>query len=330
MKKFLSLLLIIAAIISCKKDDDPTPTPQAKNPYEKMVEALQSNGNFNSFLSAAEYAEMENVIENQGFSAMIFAPNDNAFSVYMQEQGITDLSAFANADRANELMFTVLSGGLTLDNLDEGYYQTEADPTRVETKNGTNVFISASTRAATPSLYGSAIISDLGVYNDSIIVNELKNFPTMPSFMDMMTEDPKLSEYEEAILRLLQMETFMNDSSAMTVLAFSADATSGLAQAFGVNALSEMTTEEMQAFIDRNIIEGEMIDFTSIEEPQTFQNRFGSEVTIAPLLLLNRSAASYRMTYSDLPIAVLFSAPNTNIQTDNGMMHIYGSVSNIE
>ncbi|PXY41148.1 hypothetical protein DMB65_09340 [Flavobacterium cheongpyeongense] len=94
MKKKIHQLLVFSFLIllsSCSKDayDDYYERPDSLEP--PIYQRLESLGNFKNLLVLIEKAGYKDILGKAGYWTMM-APNDEAFTKYFQEQGITDVN----------------------------------------------------------------------------------------------------------------------------------------------------------------------------------------------------------------------------------------------
>ncbi|TCD05631.1 hypothetical protein EZ449_16210 [Pedobacter frigidisoli] len=100
LPKFLIVFLtVIFFLTSCRKKEFDEFYGRPENLGDPIYQQLQAKGNFTRFLDCIDKAGYKETLSTAG-SWTIFAPNDQAFNTYMQENSITEL----NADLASKIV----------------------------------------------------------------------------------------------------------------------------------------------------------------------------------------------------------------------------------
>ena len=132
MKKFLSNLTLLVAVIfiaaSCDNEDDP----QVDQPTQNVVEIAQSDASFSTLVTALSEADLVSALNGNG-PFTVFAPTNEAFNALLAETGLTVEELLASDLLDDVLLYHVVPGKIL---------STDLSNTSVETLSGETITIS--------------------------------------------------------------------------------------------------------------------------------------------------------------------------------------------
>jgi uncharacterized surface protein with fasciclin (FAS1) repeats len=106
-KFFLAILLFSGCVA-------PVSLPEAKE--QTLWLNLQGKPDYSSLVFALQRTELHNLLQNNG-PVTLFAPNNEAFSLYLNDQLVNNLAAMPLADLRNLLLFHMIPGRLLFKNM---------------------------------------------------------------------------------------------------------------------------------------------------------------------------------------------------------------------
>lgn len=99
MKKFSKILLFsffFFSLLGCQKEEFDKYYGRPANLEDPIFQSLEANGNFTNLISVIETAGYKDILSKAGYWT-IFAPNDEAFKMFFQENaqinGLSDIDS---------------------------------------------------------------------------------------------------------------------------------------------------------------------------------------------------------------------------------------------
>lgn len=95
--RLLVILMLFVAFSSCRKEEFDAYYGRPDTLADPIYQQLQARGNFTAFLACIDKAGYKEILSTAGFWTL-FAPNDEAFKIYLQEKGLTGVDQLSEAD----------------------------------------------------------------------------------------------------------------------------------------------------------------------------------------------------------------------------------------
>jgi len=115
---YLLILPFLALFASCSRDvfDEYYARPDYLE--DPIYQQLDARGNFKNFTALIEKAGYKDILSKAGYWTM-FAPNDEAFTKYFQEKGISDVSKIDDATAAKIVKYALVYNAFREDQLSD-------------------------------------------------------------------------------------------------------------------------------------------------------------------------------------------------------------------
>ncbi|HJS00084.1 MAG TPA: fasciclin domain-containing protein, partial [Flavobacterium sp.] len=115
---YLLILPLLVLFASCSRDvfDEYYGRPDYLE--DPIYQQLDARGNFKNFLVLIEKAGYKDILSKSGYWTM-FAPNDEAFTKYFQEQNISDVSKIDDATASKIVKYALVYNAFREDQLSD-------------------------------------------------------------------------------------------------------------------------------------------------------------------------------------------------------------------
>lgn len=204
------LLTGLVAMQACKEDDNVKVSPRP----EYTISQLLDQSGFKLFVEALELAGLRAEVDAMEAST-IFAPNDNAFALYMQQMGAESLAEIDPSALASVLRYHIASQEFTTTTLPRSVYTLSGDSVIIVKPeggpinlNGKFSFVATNRTAANGTFHGVSFLLT----------------PPATSIMEVIAADPELSILNEALVQTGLDALFLEPTASYTVLAPTNDA----------------------------------------------------------------------------------------------------------
>ncbi|MDN3669799.1 fasciclin domain-containing protein [Echinicola jeungdonensis] len=111
----LLMIAILGIMTTSCNDDDPAPMSEEKD----IVEIVVEGNNFTTLEAAVVEADLVTILEGEG-PFTVFAPTDNAFNLFFNENGLSAEELLASPDLSGVLTYHVLDGEVMASNVNPG------------------------------------------------------------------------------------------------------------------------------------------------------------------------------------------------------------------
>ncbi|WEK20170.1 MAG: fasciclin domain-containing protein [Candidatus Pedobacter colombiensis] len=157
-KRLIVILTLIVALASCRKKEFDAYYGRPATLADPIYQQLQARGNFTSLLYCIDKAGYKDILGKSGYWTM-FAPNDDAFSKFFKEKGISGVDQIDAITATGIVKYALIFNAFKTDRL--GDFQSNAgwvvnsafkrrtayyDSVYTEVVNGKNIKIIASNR----------------------------------------------------------------------------------------------------------------------------------------------------------------------------------------
>jgi len=186
MKKFLHRFLIITLVLvsfsSCVDDDDNGNVINGPTALDYLIDSP----NHSIFLDALARTQLDQILDNSG-SITIFAPTDQAFSVFLAANDYGNVGAIPEDLLRTLLLYHIQSESRTVDQYNSQYYKTQAsvDASQMD------AFVSLTNDVLRINNEASVTIPDNRVSNG--IVHVVDTVLDLPNVITLLAANPTFS-----------------------------------------------------------------------------------------------------------------------------------------
>ena len=250
--KYLLILIFSTLLFACGGDDD-------NNDPESVFERLERNASFSILVQAIETAGLEETLNNLDSNFTIFAPNNEAFTNFLNEMGIDAATLLANPDLANILLYHVISGSIV-----DSATASDSVGMAIEMASGDNAIVSS----VGPTLYiNVSAITSIDMMADNGIIHTINKVMVVPAEQGTPTlnivETAQADERFETLVTALTTANLVtalsNPDANFTVFAPTDDAFAALGQGT-INALLN-NVASLTDILEKHVIGGAAVDF---------------------------------------------------------------------
>ncbi|MGB6036166.1 MAG: fasciclin domain-containing protein [Cryomorphaceae bacterium] len=318
---FLILLGLSIGLISCSKEesDDSPQSPTA--PSKSLAELVQEKPQFSILSEALIKTELFSEIED-AVSLTFFAPNNEAFVAFFDENEITDDNgdgsrlddAFANLGDTltHTLLYHMINERISSSDLNVAKYKStmctfspDSDPLTVRVALHNNTVI------VNGGIGIGGIVLDANINATNGIIHELDGILVMPNVVDHAIANPELSELVNAVVTTNSWNSLCPLAS-LTIFA-------PLNSAFEdrSSTMEEYSTEQITEILGYHVLE------TQVHAEDISA---GDELTyIGQYLTIELSPDGTRAILTDA-VGEKSTVVLTNLQATNGVVHIIDGV----
>jgi uncharacterized surface protein with fasciclin (FAS1) repeats len=115
---YLLVVLFLGLVTSCSKDTFDEYYGRPENLEPPIFQQLEARGNFKNFTALIEKAGYKDILGKSGYWT-VFAPNDEAFAKFFQEQGISDVTKIDNALASKIVKYAIVYNAFKEDKLSD-------------------------------------------------------------------------------------------------------------------------------------------------------------------------------------------------------------------
>lgn len=180
------VFLATGFLVACSDDDDTVaPTqPPVGNSIEDFVE---DNADYSTLDQALEITGLDETLDQNG-TFTVFAPNNDAFSAFLLENGFENLNAIPTETLKRYLLNHVLGSELNSGSITSGYVSTLA------TKEGTDANLSLLVNTDNGvMLNGFSTVTTADIETDNGIIHAVDKVIPLPTLATFAANDSNLS-----------------------------------------------------------------------------------------------------------------------------------------
>ena len=310
--KILSFLLVFVFLFSCSKGTTDDDLPQEKTIFETISTSMGY-----SYLSyALQKTELDVVLSGEG-PYTLFAPDNDAFIVFLMENGYSSVEEVPTDLLRQLLLNHVMAGQKEYRNFVTGYFQTQA----TSAVNDLPLSLYINQVSMRVRLNGTARIVQGNVRTTNGIIHAVDNIIPIPSLATFVVSDPELynlalaltrSDLTEDYIEILSVE---NASAPFTVFAPTNQAFINVLSELELSYLIDIDEPTLKATLDHHVVLDSNVLSADLTDNLTIST-LGGELTANVsdgASLTDGNARTANITFPD-------------IQANNGVMHLIDKV----
>lgn len=272
--RILSALLIAFCLIgwSC---DEPT-NDRKVDPGSNLLQVLNQQDNLSLFADAINRTGFSNVIQKEHLNFTLFAPNNAAFTTYLQEAGYAALSEIP-AEALTDLVGYHITFGLSLG--------SSLDSARlIDTFDDRRIFVFATNSSPTITLNNQAQVVETNKIANNGIIHTLDKVLTPPTrslagyiAFRATAEEPEFTLLNRALQHAGLIEQLSNTKNSLTLFA----PTDAAFNTAGYTTVEDIENEDPAVL--RNILQYHLLSryrFTSMLPNGELTSLQGKKVTV--------------------------------------------------
>lgn len=315
IKLFKGMLIAIIAVsvISCGNDDE-VQTPKS-NTIADFVTANKAG--YSSLLAALEKAELVSVL-NGTDKYTVFAPNNDAFSTFLEENGFADLNAVPKETLKQILLNHVVSGTVKSTDLSTGYVNTLSTATPGNEKMSMYVNTDGGVK-----LNGVSTVKTADKIVDNGVVHLVDKVIGLPTVVTFATADANFSTLVAALTRddikndpnfVATLSTANGTSPApFTVFAPTNDAFTSLLTELKADGLGDIAKTTLISTLQHHVVGGSNVTLATLTDGKV--TTLGGEITA--------SKTNGNLTDANGRVSKITA---TDVQAANGVIHVIDKV----
>jgi uncharacterized surface protein with fasciclin (FAS1) repeats len=256
MKNLIKTTLIIllsVVVFACSNDDDNVDM----NTEVTIADFVAANSNYSSLLAALERANLVSTLDGTD-QFTVFAPNNAAFSAFLNANGFASLNDVPVDLLRNVLLNHVIAGTVESSQLTTGYANTLA--TYGTTDKNLSLYINT---ASGVELNGISNVTAADISASNGVIHAVDVVIDLPTVVTFATADATFGNLVAALTRQDQPDfvsilstPFGTSPAPFTVFAPTNDAFADLLAELGVNDLSDIDTATLTATLNMHVIAG--------------------------------------------------------------------------
>lgn len=308
-----SYLFMALLFISCGDDDDGTPTPTGD---ETIAQFVATNADYSSLAAALDTAGLTATLDGDT-EFTVFAPNNAAFSLFLDQAGFASLEDVPVDALTNILLNHVVSGTNNSNSLSTGYINSLAsfgDTDRtlslyVDTTSGVRINnVSSVTTADVPVSNGVIHAVDAVIGIPTVVTQATAN----PAFSNLVDALVAATDDTTDYVALLSGTT----ASPFTVFGPTNDAFSTLLSGLGFASVDDVPQGVLQSILNYHVVAGANVQAGDLSDGQVVTTFQGESITI------DLSTGAQIVDATGMPTNIII----TDVQTGNGVVHAIDKV----
>ncbi len=314
LAKFLNLMMIVLLPFSAMSCDDNNDMDEPAT--NTIADFVAGNSNYSSLLAALIKADLVDTLKGDG-PFTVFAPDNDAFSVFLSANGFVNLDAVP-ADALKQILLNhVVSGSVKSTDLTTGYIQTLS----TATPNNLNISMFVNTSGGVKlngisDVIGADNLLDNGVVH---LVNKVIGLPTVVTFA---VADPTFSTLVAALTRadqpnFVSVLSTSNGTSPtpFTVFAPTNNAFGALLTELGASGLNAIDGATLTATLNHHVVGGANVRSTALTNNMTVAT-LGGNITA-------NVTGGAKLTDANGRISNIVAV---DVQAANGVIHVIDKV----
>ncbi|MEP2937742.1 MAG: fasciclin domain-containing protein [Gilvibacter sp.] len=281
MKKLFSITLLFVAtlfVTSCSDDDNTTPIdPDASVSIAAFVAA---NADYSSLGAALDRANLTATLDGDG-AFTVFAPNNAAFSAFLEANGFAALEDVPVDLLTNVLLNHVVDGVNQSSDLATGYISSLA----TEATSGANLSLFINTDGGV-SINGASAVTAADISASNGVIHAVDSVIGLATVTTQALANPDFSVLVQALVAAsddtVDYAALLsgNTSAPFTVFAPTNTAFANLLTALGFASLDDVPQDILQLVLNYHVIAGANVRSTDLEDGQTPTTFLGETVEI--------------------------------------------------
>lgn len=220
--------LMAAALLftACNDDDDET-NKTNPGPTENIAEIAIGNPDYSILVEALQAADLVDVVSNESATYTVFAPDNDAFNAFFNDEGIEDVNGDGSRvdDLVDEfgpeavreiLLYHVLGDEVRASNVSANSYYTTAS---TFSPNDNQLSLLAQSAQGNVTLNGYANVENADILATNGVIHGINSVLTLPTVADLASYDPNLSSLYTAIGDADLAGTLSDNAATFTVFA---------------------------------------------------------------------------------------------------------------
>ena len=318
LSKFLLVAFLATTFVSCSDDDDAPTPPQGDSTIAGLV---SENDDFSSLGAALEVAGLVGVL-NGTEEYTVFAPNNTAFTAFLQANGFSSLGEVPVDLLTQVLLNHVVVGTNLSTDLTTGYISSLA--TGSASDAGLSLFINIENGVVINggANNGGASVSQADIVASNGVVHAVENVIGLPDVTNQAIANPEFSTLVSALIAASTDQTNYVDilsgseSSPFTVFAPTNAAFDDLLSALGATSLNDVAPATLAIILEYHVIAGSNVRSSDLTTGLTAATLQGEELGFD----LSDGAQVIDATGVNANIAIV------DVQTNNGVVHAIDKV----
>ena len=314
--KILSLaLLSTIGLTGCGSSDDDGPTLD-------VVETAQADERFETLVTAVTTADLVGTLQGEG-PFTVFAPTDEAFTTYLDENELTASELLASDSLTDILTYHVYVGEVLAS---AAITVADSSDNQVEMVNGDNLALSLSGDDLYVNL-SKVVVTDVTATNG--VIHAIDKVLTPPSANGLSNTDSTIaglvtdlagaSEPEFTVLlealTTADLATALAGDGPFTVFAPTDAAFTALLQQLDIEKSELLARDDLADILKQHVVSGATIDSVAAFAAN------GSDVqTLNSAQKISVAISGGELTVDGATVVI------TDVQTSNGVIHVIDSV----
>lgn len=328
-ERFFILVLMAIWLISCGKDDSPTPVPEPDP--ELTVYGVISQEPDLSVLTAAldklpiirNQLNEEGILGNTGDEFTVFGPENNAFEAFLAENGYDDIESIDTGNATDmDFLRGYVRNHIVLGRIDNSSLENEVTGYMLtHSPESINMFFTVSNTGTL--LNGSSRITDMDklATNGYVhIVDEVIPVPTLATFVE---SHPDFEGIREALSLIQPGESTVNEDLAnaeeYTLFVPEDSAFENFYDEVELENLEDLGPNILKYFVESHAIPGNIVNTQEIEA--AIGNTTINTMNIA--LTVGKENEVLTLTDTQNRVANMVTV---DVRASNGILHIIDSV----
>ncbi|MFD0963990.1 fasciclin domain-containing protein [Pseudofulvibacter geojedonensis] len=312
IKNYLLLLVVGLLTVSCSNDDDSSSTPVSNT----IADFVSNNSNYSSLKAALDKAGLTSVLAGSD-SFTVFAPDNDAFSVFLSANGFLTLNDVPDAVLEQVLLNHVVSGVNMSSSLSTGYVKTLAEEST--TSNKIDMYINTSSGV---QINGDAQVVQADISVDNGVIHAVNKVIGLPTVVTFATADSTFSTLVAALTRessftyVSTLSTGNGTSPApFTVFAPTNNAFADLLVELEVSSLNDIATATLEATLNTHVVGGANILSNTLTNGMTV-------TTLGDTFTINTTSGVTFTDQNNRSGNVIVA----DVQSANGVIHVIDKV----
>lgn len=280
-----------------------------------IADFFAGNEDYSSLLAALEATGLTGVFTGtEGYT--FFAPNNDAFAAFLNENGFSSLDEVPEDLLTEVLMNHLQAGVITSGDLSTGYIESMA--TGMASEENLSMYINTEDGVI---INGMVSVTTADIEADNGIIHAVDAVIGLPDIVDFATADPTFDILVQALtleddftfVKTLQM---IEDPAPFTVFAPTNKAFADLLEELEIDSLDDIATETLSEVLSYHVITGANARSADLRDAMEVETLQGEEITINVSDTVSLTDANGRT--SRLVVA--------DVQANNGVIHAVDTV----
>lgn len=310
------LLLAVAPMVTSCSDDDNN-TAQNGN---SIADLAASTPELSTLSTALNRAGLTGTLDGEG-SFTVFAPTNQAFENYLQQNEYTSIEQVPVAALKELLLNHVVSGTMASSSLQTGYVKTMGKGSASST-NTLSMFINTSNGVVLNggTANGGATVTGADVMASNGVVHVVNSVIGLPTVVNHAIANPDFSILVQALTREDQPDFVGilsgSQNAPFTVFAPTNNAFSSLLQELGLSGLADVPQATLENTLKYHVVTGQNVLAASLTDNMSVTTFEGGSFTVN----LEGGAS---ITDANGRVASIVA---TDVQASNGVVHAINKV----